>query len=198
MNEQKIDEATARRLDILENHIVSSTSATAETASHLLKTLVVLNGGAVLSMLAFIPAVLDKVLKLPDPSAAIILLTDPIIFFVIGLVCASLAIAASYYGNLQVSNFAFNNHNTILSEIEKAQPGNFKFTTINKESKGIVRYLEKKSRPLGTVFFLASLACFLFGFTVVQNSVVEMFKLVAPPSTAANSLLLPDPQQPEP
>ncbi|UWR99228.1 hypothetical protein [Phaeobacter inhibens] len=198
MDEQKISETTSRSLDILENHIVSSTSATADAMSHLLKTLVVLNGGAVLSILAFIPAILEKVLKLPDPGAALILLTDPIIYFVVGLVFASLAIAASYYSNLSVSKFAFNNHNEILLEIEKYQPANFKLKSIVMESKGIARLLERSSRPLGVLFFLASLACFLVGFTVVKKSVVGMVNLTTLPNTSANPPLLPGPPLPKP
>lgn len=98
-------------LKTLEAQITAANTATIETGNHGLKILFLINGGAIVSILALIPALLQSLPRariLNSTSAE--QLTFPITFFVLGLLAAFLAFAFSYLASKKGTEDMFNNY----------------------------------------------------------------------------------------
>ncbi|GAB5431049.1 MAG: hypothetical protein EpisKO_04190 [Epibacterium sp.] len=168
-------------LSTLKNHINASTNGTAEAASHAQKTLILINGGAILATLAFMPAILPLVEKYETPiGEAMKLLSYPIFFFVGGLVAAILAIISSYTSYLISMIVTVDQHFRILTSKPKEQDG------------WLVRNLGPSAIYFFAFFTAASIMCFIFGVIEVRNSIISTFSPEVPTSIVATPLPLHD------
>jgi hypothetical protein len=96
-----IERENARRSHrINEDFIVNTNAVTVEMGHQALKTLVLMNGGALIAMLAFLSSIFASA-SLVDVEATVSfdILTKSLLRFAFGLVCSALAMAATYFTN---------------------------------------------------------------------------------------------------
>jgi hypothetical protein len=93
-----------RQHDVLQEHIRSMNEAAVTSANHALRTVLLVNGGAAVSMLAFIGGLVSNGKVLVGAQLASV--AAPLIWFALGVALAGLATAFAYFTNSSAASAA--------------------------------------------------------------------------------------------
>jgi hypothetical protein len=168
--------------------VKGANTATLDLATHTLKTLVLINGGALVALLAFISAMYPNLA--PESMDSRLLLKQiswPLVLFAYGLTASALAIAGSYitsYLGVQAMMYRYLANGMPIDERE---------TLAKKRS-----FWAAIFRWICIALSIASIAFFLCGFHSIRDAITTVGITEALPNKGVNLPPLHGPLQPRP